>query len=336
MDIVGSLSRQKLVAASETLACWLKEVQMQILDGVTTVAHHRIVSMGCTCSKFSLRGGSRAFVIPAWICLVMQNGLPNGCTVLNWLLPEHARQLFFCCNLLNLLYSPDFHCLDVMEFMDIIRTFMQHFPKTPLSLRSAAVLAAPGPGCQRRVTIDTLTAISDPILDDNIMMLVSKWEYWVHLSHAFMAKGLELEASMIKVVLVQMLLTFSGAKPGSAIAIQNDLAIHMNIVSERLAASFHVSCSAEWWQMLSIERLERKETSSDTRDIKGQSQACLVHVFAPGPLETNALVQLLDILLRTWTPHSRTYLKRLWVYDCLIFVNLHSWKKLCLFRKPRF
>ena len=141
-------------------------VQMQILDGVTTVAHHRIVSMGCTCSKFSLRGGSRAFVIPAWICLVMQNWLPNGCTVLNWLLPEHARQLFFCCNLLNLLYSPDFHCLDVMEFMDIIRTFMQHFPKTPLSLRSAAVLAAPGPGCQRRVTIDTLTAISDPILDD--------------------------------------------------------------------------------------------------------------------------------------------------------------------------
>ena len=180
-------------------ACMLAQggVQMQILDGVTTVAHHRIVSMGCTCSKFSLRGGSRAFVIPAWICLVMQNGLPNGCTVLNWLLPEHARQLFFCCNLLNLLYSPDFHCLDVMEFMDITRTFMQHFPKTPLSLRSAAVLAAPGPGCQRRVTIDTLTAISDPILDDTIMMLVSKWEYWVHLSHAFMAKGLELEASMI-------------------------------------------------------------------------------------------------------------------------------------------
>ena len=96
---------------------------------------------------------------------------------------------------------------------------------------------------------------------------------------------------------MQMLLSLSGTKPGSpgdaAIVIQNDLAIHMNVVSERLAfASAAVQNDAKW-----------SPSNGNIRRYpiryKGQSQACLVHVFAPGPLKTNALVQLCDLLLRT-------------------------------------
>ena len=66
------------------------------------------------------------------------------------------------------------------------------------------------------------------------------WKYIESECHLLLwPNGLELEASLINFVHVQMLLTFLGAKPGSpadaAIVIHNDLAIHMNIVSERPA-----------------------------------------------------------------------------------------------------